>query len=134
MFDLPQIITLCVALGTAIVGILGYFKFKPGQREQVNMNVAEATMSVAHGTFQLVTTELEDQFKRMAGEMAEMRGLLTTVQTEANQLREDLTTVKNKLISATERLDAVTSERDKLRERVRHLEERLARFEAPPPP
>lgn len=79
MDALAQVLTALFA-GGALVGILAYFKRKPGQRErdavevaEGEANIAKANLNVAKGTFEMVTTELEDQFKRMAAELREVR-------------------------------------------------------------
>lgn len=120
-----------IAVGVGIAGgILAYFKFKPGQREQVDMTIAQATMNVAHGTFQLVTTELEDQFKRMAAEMKTMRE-------EHHQYRSD---TNKRLIELSAELRAeraeklsVKRENDELRHRVAGLEAEVARLKTERP-
>lgn len=127
--DTPQIVSLLIAITSLIGVVLAYFKFKPGEKQRVDMNVSQAHMNIAQGTFQMVTSELEDQFKRMSADMAdlhrqlrEMRNALEDVQVELGQTRR--------------RLDLVTEERDKLRkenaalrDKVTQLEGRILRME-----
>lgn len=129
MPETAQLVSIIGALFLGIAGVLAYFKYKPGQREVVQMDVAQATMNVAQGTFQMVTTELEDQFKRMAAELRELRAELVEVKARADGLSEDLTRVKARLITATQRIETLESENASLRQERDDLRVRVAMLE-----
>ncbi len=120
--DAVQFSSLAVATASVLAALLAYFKYKPGQRENVGISVAEATMNIAKGTITMVTTELEDQFKRMAAE-------LTTIRGEQTELRAHLNENTRQLMFVTAERDGLHRENKLLRERVADLETRIARME-----
>jgi uncharacterized membrane-anchored protein YhcB (DUF1043 family) len=115
-----EIVSLATAIAIVVAGVLGYFKWRPGQREQVGMTVAQATMHVAQGTIQLVTTELEDQFKRMSAEMRTMRD-------EHDQYRRD---TDSRLAELGTQLRAEKAEKELVKQENVHLRERVNVLEA----
>lgn len=121
--DLAQAASLVVVATGAFAGLLAYFKFKPGQREHVDMTVAQANLNIAQGTVKLVTSELEDQFRRMSAEMAEVRA-------EHRRYREEtdsrLSALFTELSSEKSAKEAVKAENARLRDRVAALEGQVA--------
>lgn len=143
--DATQVVSASLAAVTVLGGLLAYFKYKPGQREAVDMNIAQANMNVAQGTFQLVTTELEDQFKRMSAELRTVReqaaAELADLRREFNQYRIDTDlrlaeqAAEVRAARAGEReaqrqAEAYMSENEHLRERVKALETEVATLKA----
>lgn len=138
--DTAQVVSAAVAVGSVLIALLAYFKYKPGQREAVDMTIAQANMNVAQGTFQMVTTELEDQFKRMAGEVKDLRDQLAEERREQAQYREDVEkrlaelgaelrsekAEKAQLQRENRRLKTQVAENDQLRERIATLEAEVA--------
>lgn len=59
-----QWITLVIAMASAIPGILVFFKRRPGQRERDAVSTAEGLLNTAKGTVDLITEELQDQFRQ----------------------------------------------------------------------
>lgn len=88
--DTADLVSAAVGIGGVLVALLAYFKYKPGQREAVDMAFAQANMNVAQGTFEMVTTELEDQFKRMAAEVKELHQALVNQRHEEALYRADV--------------------------------------------
>lgn len=127
-----------VVAATSLLGVLlTYFKFKPGQRQQVELDTAEGTLNLAEGTVQLVTSTLEAQFRRMAERMEEIerdaaRYRQDTEKRHAElmaELRAERAMVKH-LEGEVERRDAAITERDGridgLMKRVKRLENEVA--------
>ncbi len=132
--DAVQIVSVIVAATAAIGAVLSYFKFKPGQREEVTLmaeqarvDVAQGTLHVAQGTISLVTTELEDQFKRMSAQVRELETRLSEQQQATMTLRDEL---------GAERAEKAEVERKNgiLRSRVQHLEDEVAALKNGNPP
>lgn len=71
--DAAQVATIVFGAGGTVAALLAYFKYKPGQRERVGMDVAEGTLNIAQGSIALVTSTLQAQFIRMDAEMEDMR-------------------------------------------------------------
>lgn len=71
--DIPQLISGIVFVAGVIVAVVARFKYRPGEKEVTEVSVADASLDIVKGTITLVTTELEDQFKRMAQEQADQR-------------------------------------------------------------
>lgn len=122
MNDWSQIASGAVFLASAAGVLLAYFKYKPGQREAVGMTVAQANMDVAQGTFQMVTSELEDQFKRMAAEQKRLRGEYETYRTATDKRLNDLTIA---LRTEREEKEDAQMENRRLTARVKQLEEKV---------
>ncbi len=128
--DLAQVTSFVVA-GAAVLGsILAYFKYKPGQRDAVDMNIAQANMNVAQGTFQLVTGELEEQFKRMSATQRELEERLREADVLLTKVGRELAIVEVKLVKAQDLLELITGERDRLREENASLRKQVASLEA----
>lgn len=137
--DAPQVATIAIGAAGALAALLAYFKYKPGQREAVDMTISQAHMNVAQGTFQLVTTELEDQFVRMSAElrevrkqhaadMAKLRGEFDQYRLDADTRMAELTAelrgeraekrqVKLENVQLRERVDVLEAEVDRLKGR-----------------
>lgn len=71
--DGAQVASYVIAGVSALGVILAYFKWKPGQREVTEVNVAQGSLNVAQGTIKLIASELEDQFIRMSSEQKKAR-------------------------------------------------------------
>lgn len=124
--DVAQVVSGFVAFLGVGVGLLAYFKYKPGQRENVEMTVAQANLNIAQGTVQLsqiVNDELESQFRRMSAEMTQIRD-------DFRQYREDtdkrLAELSIELRAEKAEKAEVKRENDQLRERVGELEREVA--------
>lgn len=132
--DAAQGVSAVVAVGSVLIAALAYFKYKPGQREAVDMTIAQANMNVAQGTFQMVTTELEDQFKRMAGEVKELHQALINQRHEEAQYRQDvekrLAELSALLRAANAEKETVNAENLQLRDRVQTLEAEVRALKA----
>lgn len=124
--DVAQTVSAAVAVGSVRVAALAYFKYKPGQRETVDMTIAQANMNIAQGTFEMVTTELEDQFKRMAAEVKDLHQALVNQRHEEALYRAEvearLAELAALLREANEEKQTVKTENLQLRERVAALE------------
>lgn len=124
--DVAQTVSAAVAVGSVLVAALAYFKYKPGQRETVDMTIAQANMNIAQGTFEMVTTELEDQFKRMAAEVKDLHQALVNQRHEEALYRAEvearLAELAALLREANEEKQTVKTENLQLRERVAALE------------
>lgn len=121
-----QVISALVAVIGAGVGLLAYFKYKPGQKETVEMTVAQANLNIAQGTVQLsqvVNDELESQFKRMTAEMADIRAEHKQYRTDTD---EQLALLAVELRAERAEKAAVKRENDQLRNRVGDLEREVA--------
>lgn len=103
--------SIIVPLIAGAGGLIGYFKFRPGQREEVELKVDRGYFEVAQGTFSLVTKEMEEQFKRMAADIAELHS-------EVSGLRETVRTV-------TSERDGYARENRELKSRVEQLERQV---------
>ena len=111
------------AAAAALVGVmLTYFKFKPGERETMQVSVAEATLNIAKGTITMITAEMEDQFKRMSEEQAVLRADIT-------QLRKEQRETQQQLDLVTREQDSLHRENEVLRNKVTALERRLDGYE-----
>lgn len=144
MMAAADVVTVVVGAGGVLVAILAYFKYKPGQREAVDLTIAQANMNVAQGTFQMVTTELEDQFRRMAAEVKDLRDQLAEERRDQAQYREDvdqrLAELGAELRSAkaekatlqreNRRLKSQVAENDQLKQRITDLEAEVRSLKA----
>lgn len=133
MEALAQILSALFA-GGALVGVLAYFKRKPGQRErdavavaEGEVNVEKARLDVAKGTFELVTTELEDQFKRMAAEVKELHQALVNQRHEEALYRVD---IQARLDELGVQLRAEKAEKEQVKLENEHLKARVKALEA----
>lgn len=106
--DASDYATLIIAAAGAVGTLIGWFKMRPGQKEVVESTMAQSTLNIAKGTIDLVTEELEQQFKRMTEEqriqreqhhaeiaherqvVAELRNELEAATTEVKELRHEL--------------------------------------------
>jgi predicted RNase H-like nuclease (RuvC/YqgF family) len=112
-------ITALVVAGISLVGvILSYTKYKPGQKEVLGTSVAERQLNIAQGTINLVTDELEQQFKRMA---EERRVLLEVHNAELAQERTSAAQLRSELTAATNEARQLRSEVAELRAEVAQL-------------
>lgn len=99
-----------VALGGLLVGVLSYFKYKPGQKETTDMTVAQSTLNIAQGTIDLVTSELEQQFKRMSTEQTEQREIHRKEQAELRQMHVEQVESERKSAAALKKQIAEANE------------------------
>ncbi len=125
--EISQIASGAVFLATALGALLAYFKYKPGQKESLDLTIAQATMKVTHGSFQLVTTELEEQFKRMSAEMVEIRAEHRAYR-DATDLQ--ISELGDEVRSERSEKDTLKRENERLNERVLLLEEEVARLKS----
>lgn len=113
--DASEIATLIVAIAGAVGGLLSWFKMKPGEKKEVESTMAQSTLNIAKGTIDLVTEELEQQFKRMTEEqkiqrelhqaeiahereqVAQLRAELDMAREEVRLLRKELQLAKNEV-------------------------------------
>ncbi len=116
--DAAQVASVLGAVSFLALGVLAYFKFKPGQKETLKVSVAEATLNIAKGTITMITSEMEEQFQRMAGEQAEVRQ-------ELRHLRDEQRIMQTLLDAVTRERDILHRENETLREKVASLEERI---------
>ena len=148
--EIGQVASIIVGAGALVGSLLAYFKFKPGQKERVgldiaegNINVAQGTLNIAHGSIQLVTATLEAQFKRMDGEMDEMRrehaayreltdSRLSELAVELRAERAEKVEVKRENVQLTERVNRAEARVKTLEAEVASL--KAARGSATPPP
>lgn len=155
--DLAQALTAIAALlagGAGFAAVLSFYRRRPGEKQTEVINVGRATIEIAEGSVNIaksaadmqreIAEQLERRMEIMSGELEMQRGLIDKLRDRSDALAEDLRTVKGKLITAVERLEVITTQRDalmratdekdaeikRLRDRVQHLEDRVARFEA----
>ncbi len=89
--DVTQFGSLAAALVAGVGALLAYFKFKPGQRETMQVSVAEATLNIAKGTITMITAEMEEQFKRMTEDQAKQREELEKQRDDIQELQKGTT-------------------------------------------
>lgn len=139
--DAAQVATIAIGAAGSLAALLAYFKYKPGQREAVDMTISQAHMNVAQGTFEMVTTELEDQFRRMSAELREVRERhaadMAALRREFEQYRADAEALLAQRVTearaaragekeAVRKADLYAGENAKLRVRVDALETEVA--------
>ncbi len=135
--DSVQIVSVIVAVTAAAGAVLSYFKWKPGQREefeltaeQARVNVAQGTLNVAQGTINLVTSELEDQFRRMAAQIRDLETRYGDQSAATVTLRDEMQARIDELSAGLraekEEKAAVSRENVRLLVRVKHLEDEVA--------
>lgn len=71
--DGTQIASIITAVSGLLLGLFSFFKYRPGQKETTQVDVAQSHLNIAQGTINLVTAELEEQFTRMSKEQKELR-------------------------------------------------------------
>ncbi len=141
--DAVQMVSLTIAAAAGIGAVLSYFKYKPGQRDQVatdveqaRVNVAQGTLNIAQGTINLVTSELEDQFKRMSAQVRDLEERLSEQNRATQSSREDLEkridTLSRDLRTAQGEKDEVERRNVILLDRVKHLEDEVATLKKGP--
>lgn len=87
--------------GGALVGILAYFKRKPGQKERDDVTLAEGTLNVAKGTVDFVEQTMSSMNERLSGEMAALERRVTAAEERATAAEMKAIELANRL--ATER-------------------------------
>ena len=137
-FDLAQILTLVVALATALGAVLVRFKApKPTAVEEgrVELDLAQGQAQVT-GEWRDLAKYWEEQFEALReaqsqtlAQVEAQRGAIALQREEIEQLRRELAEVEERLAAVTEERDALRHENDRLRERVAHLEERVKDIE-----
>lgn len=113
--EIGTLISWAIAGSTAVAAFLAYFKFKPGQRETLEVSNAQANLLMANSTITMVKNELESQFRRMVEEQSVMRREMAELRGEVARLHEQL--------------EEVTSERDTARRENRVLRARVVELE-----
>jgi uncharacterized protein YoxC len=64
--------SIIAALATLILGVLAFYKYKPGQKEVTDVNVAQAQIDVATGALKLVTTSLTAEIERLTKKVVDL--------------------------------------------------------------
>lgn len=143
MPDLAQILTAIAALaagGAGYAAVLSFYKRRPGEAQTEVINVGKATIEIAEGSVNVAKSAADMQREiavQLKQQLVDIRGELKELREASGVLRKDLT-------ATTQSLEAITRERDRLqtasvekdaeikrlRDRVQHLEDRVARFEA----
>lgn len=112
--DTGQWITLIIAGMAGVPGILAYFKRRPGQKERDAADVAEGLLNTAKGTVDLITDELQEQFKQAVTQRKE-------IESENRKLLDALSAAQRRVADIeTELFDAHTEIRN-LRAQVQRL-------------
>lgn len=112
--DTAQWVTLVIAAMAGIPGILAYVKRKPGQKERDAATVAEGLLNTAKGTVDLITDELQEQFKQAVAQRKE-------IEAENRKLVEALGSAQRQLAAIENELFDAHSEIRNLRAQVQRL-------------
>lgn len=111
METLGQILSALFA-GGALVGILAYFKRKPGQKEKDDVTLAEGTLNIAKGTVDFVEQTMNSMNERLSGEMAALEERLGRAEGRVTAAEERAARAEKK---ATELANRLATEREKVR-------------------
>lgn len=130
--DAAQIGALVVAGGSALGVLLAYFKFKPGQRERVEVETAAGELNIAEGSVRLVQSTLHGEFIRMAARIEELEKEAADDRREFTQYRRDnearIAELAAELRAEKAEKRLVQQENERLHARVAVLEAEVARL------
>ena len=129
-----EIVSATVAIVAAVSGLLAYFKFKPGQREKVEVETATGELNIAEGTVTLVQSTLHAELARLVERMRAIEDEAEQDRREFAQFRRDS---ENRVAELAAELRAakaekllVQQENEQLRARVRRLEAEVEQLRA----
>lgn len=120
-----QAASIAIPVLTLVLGALAYFKFRPGQRETLEVSIAQGFIDIAQGTVHLTTSTLEAQVTRMDAETRALRDDLNALNDKLDAVTRDLRGTQRMLALVTDERDALHEENRDLRAGVADLEGRL---------
>jgi chromosome segregation ATPase len=117
--DTAQWVTMGIAAMAGIPGILAFFKRRPGQKERDAATVAEGLLNTAKGTVDLITDELQEQFKQAVAQRKE-------IEAENRKLVEALAAANRQISNISDELFDAHAEIRTLRAQVQRLSAQVA--------
>jgi chromosome segregation ATPase len=117
--DTAQWVTILIAAMAGLPGTLAFFKYRPGQKEKTEATVAEGLLNTAKGTVDLITDELQDQFKQAVAQRRE-------IEAENRKLVEALAAAQRQIAGISQELFDAHGEIRTLRAQVQRLSAQVA--------